>query len=197
MNSTRKHRSSGASRGVSRRAVIAAFLALVLLSTGLLFVGASPAVGADLKVGFIDSERIFNEYKGVQEAQKQFDQDIQTWKAQATEMKSSVDKLRLEVESQRLMLSDSKLQEKEAELQTKIREHEAFVQRIWGPGGELELRNEALTKPIIAKIRQIVDKIGLDESYSFILDAADGNIVFGNKALDLTDRVLEELAKME
>jgi regulator of replication initiation timing len=65
-------------------------------------------------VGFIDSERIFNEYKGVQEAQKQFDQDIQTWKAQATGMKSSVDKLRLEVESQRLMLSDGKLQEKES-----------------------------------------------------------------------------------
>jgi hypothetical protein len=37
-----------------------------------------------------------------------------------------------------------------------------------------------LTKPIIAKIRQIVDKIGLDEN-SLILDAADGNIVFSNK----------------
>ncbi len=197
MNSARKHRSSGASRDVSRGAVIAASLAFVLFSAGMFSSGAAPALGADLKVGFIDSERIFNEYKGVQEAQKQFDQDIQTWKAQATEMKSSVDKLRLEVESQRLMLSDSKLQEKESELQTKIRDHEAFVQRIWGPGGELELRNEALTKPIIAKIRQIVDKIGLDENYSLILDAADGNVVFGNKALDLTDRVLEELGKME
>ncbi len=197
MNSTTKHRFSGACRGVSRGALPTACLFLVLLSACLFSAWAVPAAGADLKVGFIDTERIFNEYKGVQEAQKQFDQDIQTWKAQATEMKNSVDKLRLELESQRLMLSESKLQEKETELQTKIRDHEAFVQRIWGPGGELEQRNEALTKPIIAKIRQIVDKIGLDENYSIILDAADGNIVFGNKTLDLTDRVLEELAKME
>jgi outer membrane protein len=176
---------------------VLAVSAAVALGVCLCSTGALPAFGADLKIGFIDSERIFNEYKGVQEAQKQFDQDIQTWKAQATEMKNAVDKLRSEVESQRLMLSDSKLQEKEAELQTKIRDHEAFVQRIWGPKGELEQRNEALTKPIIAKIRQIVDKIGLDENYSYILDAADGNIVFGSKSFDLTDRVLEELGKME
>lgn len=172
-------------------------MALVLLSAWPFCKGSTPACAADLKLGFIDTERIFNEYKGVQEAQKQFDQDIQTWKAQATEMKSEVDKLRLEVESQRLMLSEGKLKEKETELQTKIRDHETFLQRIWGPGGELEQRNDALTKPIIAKIRQIVDKIGLDEKYSIILDAADGNVVFGSKDLDLTDRVLEELGKME
>jgi outer membrane protein len=188
-----KHGSSGVSWGV----VLAAVFIFSTLSACLLSLGAIPALGADIKVGFIDSERIFNEYKGVQEAQKQFDQDIQTWKAQATEMKNAVDNLRQEIDTQRLMLSESKLQEKEAELQTKIRDHESFVQRIWGPGGELEQRNEALTKPIIAKIRQIVDKIGLDENYSIILDAADGNIVFGNKALDLTDRVLEGLGKME
>jgi len=197
MNLNTTHRSSGVYRGKSHVAFLTASLAVVMLFAGLFFPVAGPALGADLKVGFIDSERIFNEYKGVQEAQKQFDQDIQTWKAQATEMKTSVDNLRKEVESQRLMLSDSKLEEKETELQAKIRDHETFVQRIWGPGGELEQRNEALTKPIIAKIRQIVDKIGLDENYSFILDAADGNIVFGSKALDLTDRVLEELGKME
>jgi len=195
MNTTRKHVCSGVRRGAPRGAVLA--VSLVLLTACASSAVVAPALGADLKVGFIDSERIFNEYKGVQDAQKQFDQDVQTWKAQATEMKNSVDKLRLEVESQRLMLSEGKLQEKEAELQTKIRDHEAFLQRIWGPGGELEQRNEALTKPIIAKIRQIVDKIGLDEKYSFILDAADGNVVFGSKTLDLTDRVLEELGKME
>jgi outer membrane protein len=158
-----------------------------------------PTLGlcADLKVGFIDSERIFNEYKGVQDAQNQFDQDVMNWKAQATEMKNAIDKLRGEIEAQRLMLSEGKLQEKETELQAKIREHEEFVQRVWGPNGELEQRNEQLTKPIVANIRQIVDKIGLDEKFSIILDAADGNIVFGDKVLDLTDRVLEELAKME
>ncbi|KPJ60557.1 MAG: hypothetical protein AMJ46_06045 [Latescibacteria bacterium DG_63] len=163
----------------------------------LCLVAAGGAVGADLKVGFIDSERIFQEFKGVQEAQSQFDLDIQNWKAEATQMKNDIEKLRTEIDNQRLMLSQTKLEEKETELQGKIREYEEFVQRIWGPSGELEIRNEQLTKPIIAKIRTVVDKIGLDEEFTIILDAADGNIVFGDKELDLTDRVLEELEKME
>ncbi|MCX5800681.1 MAG: OmpH family outer membrane protein [Candidatus Eisenbacteria bacterium] len=163
----------------------------------LCLVSAGVALGADLKVGFIDSERIFAEFKGVQEAQTQFDREIQTWKAQATQMKGENDKLRGEIDSQKLMLSEAKLQEKETELQGKVRAYEEFVQRIWGPNGELEQKNEQLTKPIVAKIRTVVDKIGMDENFSFILDAADGNIVFGSKALDLTDRVLEELGKME
>jgi len=166
----------------------------------VIFLCLAPAgigFAAELKIAFIDSERIFAEFKGVQEAQKQFDQDIQTWKAQATEMKTEIDKMKGEVDSQKLMLSQSKLEEKETELQGKVRTYEEFVQRIWGSTGELEQRNEQLTKPIIAKIRTVVDKIGMEEHFSFILDAADGNIVFGDKALDLTDRVLEELGKME
>jgi outer membrane protein len=154
-------------------------------------------LGADLKIGFIDSERILQEFKGVQEAQTQFDQDIQSWKAQATGMKNDIESLRAEIDSQRLMLSQAKLEEKETELQGKIRDYEEFVQSIWGPGGELEMRNEQLMKPIIAKMRTVVDKIGSDEEYTIVLDAADGNIVFGDKELDLTDRVLEELGKME
>jgi outer membrane protein len=165
------------------------FLCLVIAGSG---------VGAELKVGFIDSERIFQEFKGVQEAQTQFDQDIQTWKAQATEMKNELEKKRAEISGDnRLRFSRDLLEEKEMELQVKIREYEEFVQRIWGPNGELEVRNEQLTKPIVAKIRTVLDRIGTDEQFTLILDAADGNIVFGDKELDLTDRVLEELGKME
>ena len=35
--------------------------------------------------------------------------------------------------------------------------------------------------------------IGNSEGYQLILDAADGNIVYGDKTLDLTDRVLSRL----
>ncbi|MFH0777892.1 MAG: OmpH family outer membrane protein [Candidatus Eisenbacteria bacterium] len=174
------------------RLVLLLFAASCSLAWGTL-------LGAELKVGFIDTERIFIEYKGIQEAQKQFDQEIQNWKAQATEMKNEIDKMRAEIssESERLRLSQGKLQERESELQSKIRAFEEFVQRIWSPGGELELKTEQLTKPVVVQIRAIVDKIAAEEDFSLILDAADGNIVFGDKALDLTDRVLEELGKME
>jgi Skp family chaperone for outer membrane proteins len=83
-----------------------AVISLCLASAGVV-------EGAELKIGFIDSERIFTQFKGVQDAQKQFDQDIQTWKAQSTEMKTEIDKMKGEIDSQKLMLSESKLNSRE------------------------------------------------------------------------------------
>src|SRR6266481_8466275 len=45
------------------------------------------------------------------------------------------------------------------------------------------------------RVHKIVTGFGSDEGYSLILDAADGNIIFGDRTLDLTDRVLAELKK--
>jgi Skp family chaperone for outer membrane proteins len=43
----------------------------------------------------------------------------------------------------------------------------------------------------------VLNKIGSDEGFSIIFDAADGNIVFGNEEFDLTDRVLASLNQGE
>ncbi len=47
-----------------------------------------PAVAADLKIGFIDSERIFAEYAGTQEAQKSFNREVQELTKTAKEKKA-------------------------------------------------------------------------------------------------------------
>ena len=55
--------------------------------------------------------------------------------------------------------------------------------------------NERFLKPIVDRVHKIVTTIGTDEGYTLVLDAADGNIIFGDKTLDLTDRVLDSLKK--
>ena len=39
------------------------------------------------------------------------------------------------------------------------------------------------------------DKLAAEQGFMLIFDAADGNIVYGEKSLDLTDQVLTELNK--
>ncbi len=158
---------------------------------------AGAASAADLKLGFIDSERIFKEYKGTQAAQQQFDQDVQEWNVQAQNYKKDIERLRVELEGQGPMLSDEKKIEREQELQSKLNQYDQFVQSIWGPSGLIAQRNEELTRPIVAKIKTVLGKIGTDEGYSIIFDAADGNIVYGEPSFDLTDRVLLSLNQGE
>ena len=154
----------------------------------------SPAVaGADLKVGFIDSDRIFEFYPKTQEAQASFNREVQELSKTAREMKTLIDELQKKLDQQSPMLSDAKRDEQSAELRRKTSEYETFVQANWGPGGRISKLNEEYLKPIVDRVHAIVVEIGTQEGYSLILDAADQNIIFGDKQLDLTDRVLQAL----
>jgi outer membrane protein len=172
----------------SSRALVWAVAALLLALPG-------PAFAADLKIGFIDSERIFSEYAGTQEAQKSFNREVQELSKTAREKKTEIDDLQRKLDSQGPMLSEAKRDEQNQELQKKIADYDAFVQKNWGPQGSVSKLNEQYLKPIVDRVHKIVTTFGSDEGYSIILDAADGNIIFGDHALDLTDRVLEQLRK--
>jgi outer membrane protein len=148
---------------------------------------------ADLKIAFIDSDRIFAEYAKTKEAQELFNRDVQDLATTAREKKTAIDDLQRKLDSQGPMLSEAKREEQNLDLQKKVADYEEFVQKNWGPGGSVSRLNEDYLRPILDRVHRIVTDIGTDEGYSLILDAADGNIVFGDKTFDLTDRVLGAL----
>src|SRR5882762_11708358 len=168
---------------------------VVWAATVLCLTVPPPARAADLKIGFIDSERIFAEYAGTQEAQKSFNREVQELTKAAKEKKAEIDDLQRKLDAQTPMLSEAKRDEQNQILQKKIAEYDAFVQKNWGPQGSVSKLNEQYLKPIVDRVHKIVTTIGSDEGYSLILDAADGNVIFGDRTLDLTDRVLDLLRK--
>lgn len=161
-------------------------LALVLATAG-------GAAAADLKIGYIDSARIFQEFKEAQEAQARFDRQVQGWRDEAQEKEKLVKQLRDEVRDQSPILSSLKRQEKEEALQKAIAEHERFVQSIWGQGGRAAQENERTTREVVEQIRAVVEKIAGEKSLDLVLDSAGGFIIFADKALDMTGEVVQEL----
>ncbi len=164
------------------------FVLVVLLA----FLAPTPA-RADIKIAFIDSDRIFDEYAKAKGAQESFNRDVQDLATSARDKKSAIDDLQHKLDAQSPMLSEAKREEQNQELQKKIADYEDFVQKNWGPGGAVSRMNEDYLRPILDRVHRIVTQIGTDEGYMLILDAADGNVVFGDKTLDLTDRVLGAL----
>jgi Skp family chaperone for outer membrane proteins len=67
------------------------------------------------------------------------------------------------------------------------------VKSIWGPEGKIAQKNAELMKPIIDKVNGILERIGTEEKFSMIFDAANGGVVFAPPGADLTPRVVEEL----
>jgi len=172
-------------RHVHRGGVLWLILCVILV--------APSALAADLKIGFIDSDQIFERYQKTKELQEAFNRDVRDLSKQANDKKSEIDELQRRLDSQSQMLSEAKKDEQNQLLQKKIGEYEAFVQTNWGPNGKISKLNEDYLRPIIDRVHNIVTLIGNEDGFSLILDAADGNVVYGDKSLDLTERVLTSL----
>lgn len=168
-------------------------LTIVALALALSFAAPSLVVAADLRIGYIDSGRIFQEFKTAQESQQRFDRQVQGWRDEAGEKQNLVKKLRGEVRDLSPILSTLKRQEKEEELQRAISEYERFIQEVWGPQGRASQENERATQEVVASIRSAVEKVAADKGLTLVLDAASGFIIYAERSLDLTPDVILEL----
>jgi len=154
---------------------------------------AGPARAADLRIGYIDSGRIFQEYSVAKDAQAQFDRKVEGWRAQSAEKENQVAQLRAEVRDQGPILSTLKRQEKDEALQRAISEYEKFLQDIWGPKGRAVQENEQATVEVVAQIRSVVEKIATQKGLVMVFDSSSGFILYADRTLDLTNEVLQEL----
>ena len=149
--------------------------------------------GAQTRIGYIDSGRIWLEYKSAQEAQQRFERQVQGWRDEAAEKERVVADLRKEVRDQSPVLSALKRQEKESALQKAISDYEAFVQEVWGANGRATSENARATDEVIVLIRRAVEKIAAQRGIELVLDATSGFIIYADKSLDMTNEVLAEL----
>jgi len=89
-------------------------------------------------------------------------------------MKAEVDSLEKEFSSQSLMLSDARKTERKALIDQKKADYETFTQSVWGPQGKIAAKNSELVQPIVEKINVVLKRIGDEEGYTLVLDAAVG-----------------------
>lgn len=155
--------------------------------------GGELARAASGRIGYIDSAKIFQEYRVAQEAQQQFDRQVQNWRNEAAEKERAVTQLRNEVRDQSPILSALKRQEREEALQKAVQEYEGFIQEIWGPQGRAAQENERTTRGVVDQIRQVVEKLANDRGLDIVLDAAGGSIIYADRTLDLSAEVVREL----
>jgi outer membrane protein len=177
--------------------IIALFAALLFLTGVSLLFWAGESASQEGKIGYVDSIRLRTEFKEFADAQAEFDKDVQIWQEEIAGLEQTIDSLKEDLERTRLLLSEAKRKEKEANLKNQELEYQRLTNDVFGPGGRAEKRNAELTRPILEKINQVLEKVAVEESYIMIFDSVNGNIAYAKKGLDLTDLVLEELNRLE
>jgi outer membrane protein len=176
---------------------VALAIAFLLVTGGLVLFWAGDAASQEGKIGYVDSMRLRAEFKDFKDAQAEFDENVRTWQDSLALMELQIDSLKQDLEDTKLLLSEGKKKEKQDNLKAVELKYQNLTNDIFGPGGRAERRNAELTRPILDKINQVLEKIAAEENYVMILDSVNANIAYAKKNLDLTDIVLEELRKLE
>lgn len=157
--------------------------------------GGMSLLAGDSKIGYIDSEKVINGYKGMSGLKAQYNNLIAEWEEEAQEKKAEIEKLRGELEEQEVMLSEEAKKKKRNEIREKEKAYEDFLKAVWGENGKAKQKHEELLRPIIEEISNILESIGEEDGYEIIFDISEGNIVYAKVGLDLTERVLFEINK--
>lgn len=168
--------------------------------TSSLIIGAIILAGSTAmaqKVGYVDSKRIFAQYRGADDIRQEMNRLIDAWNKEISAKRKMIDSLEKSLEATDLIISSERRKAKKEELSAKKQELEAFVKDVFDQGGKADQKNRELSKPMAEKIGNIVKRVALDNNLLMILDSSSGLVVYSSKELDITEQVLEELAKEE
>ena len=146
-----------------------------------------------LKLGYVDSDRIRQEFKEFSQAQTQLDSEIIGSQRQDSILASELEKLQDELSKKSAVLSAAAKSEKEKTFEAKQAAYFQFRQATFGQGGRLEQLRMNLSKPILDKVMDAVKRVAKAEGYSFVF--SDESVVYARDGSDLTDKVLAELNK--
>jgi outer membrane protein len=153
------------------------------------------ALAKELRLGYVDSDKILEGFDDYRDARQKLQEEERTYITKAQGMEDVVKQMTDELQSQSLMLSEDAKQERLTRLHDKQTELDNYRKEIWGDGGKLYNRNLELSKPVLDKINQAIEKVSKDENYDFVFDASSANIVFALPEHDITDKVLDLLKK--
>ena len=155
------------------------------------FILSGALTAQDLKIGYVDVERIIDSIPGKEEVRKILEEESNIWRGQAEEKMKELQQLREDYESQKLILSPEKKKSKEEEILLK----EQKFNQLWADlQDKAQRRNAELTQPILEKAEKAINAIAERDDYSLIFDSSVASIVFGVAEMDLTDQVIEELS---
>jgi outer membrane protein len=157
---------------------------------GILIFSALAAVAraAEIKIGFVDIQRALNECDAGKEAKGAMQGEYQKFQNEIAQRRKDLQALKETLQSQGLMLSEKGRTEKEREYQNRLKEF-----KRWGEDKQAELKRKEseITKATLKGLAALVKKLGEEENFTFILEKNEAIVLYGSKAMDLTDRVIQ------
>jgi outer membrane protein len=162
----------------------------VLGAVAALVLGTAPAAAQGIKIGFVNSQRILNESRGVQQVQQTLQGEMTRLRAPLDSMEQRLNAANTAFQQQQATLTPQAREARQNELQQQFAAYQARGQQLQE---QAQQRQQQLIAPIMQQINQVIEALRREGGFTFIVDSSQGGIVTVDPTLDLTDRVLQRI----
>ena len=162
------------------KSLVLATLASTLIVTG--------AMATELKVGYVNTQRIFRDAPAAQKAAKKLESEFSRRDQDLQRMAKQLQGLQENLEKNSVTMAETERRTKEKEFGELSRE---FQRRQREFREDLNLRQNEENAAVIEKANRAIKQIAEAEKFDLILQ----DVVWVSPRLDITDRVIKALAE--
>jgi outer membrane protein len=150
-----------------------------------LLVFAASAV--EMKIGFVNTERVFREAAPAKRAQQKLERDFAARNAELAKMEKQGRDLQTELERENVTMSEAARRDKERQLADISRNFQRLQREL---REDLNLRRNEELAAVQERATRVINQIAEQEKFDLILQEA----VFASGRIDITDKVIRALA---
>jgi outer membrane protein len=161
------------------KTIVAMLLAMVSL--------AAHAQAAELKIGFVNTERVFREAAPAKRAQQKLEREFAARNSELAKVEKQGRDLQSELERENVTMTEAQRREKERQLADISRNFQRMQREI---REDLNLRRNEELASVQERATRVINQIAEQEKFDLIVQEA----VFASSRIDITEKVIKALA---
>jgi outer membrane protein len=164
----------------------------LIQGAGALFVallaGPGMAQGADYKIGFVNSERLFRDAVPAKRAQQKLEKEFAGRDAEIQKLAKQVRDLQTSLEKDGVTMAETERRNKERDLANMSRDLQRGQREF---REDLNLRRNEELSAVQERANKVIQQIAMDEKFDLIIQDP---VIYASQRIDITDRVIKALA---
>ncbi len=149
---------------------------------------------AQLKIGYVDSKSIMDNLPDAQDAKKQLDNIIQTWKKDLDQLQNQYDEKKSDYDKRKLIMSDQTRTDMEGDLKKLQQQIQDYREKKFGANGELYQKEDELMKPVQNKVFNAIQDVAKEKDLDFVFDkSGQVLLLYAKDKYDITQDVIDKL----
>jgi outer membrane protein len=155
------------------------------------------AVAQNLKIGFVDSQKIFEGLPDAQEVQKKLDAQLGVWQDSLDIMTKNFQSEFEAYQSQQGTMSEAAKEEKQQFLMRMQQEVTDYRTRKFGQTGDAARLRQTMLQPLQNKVLKAIEDVAKEEKLNFVFDKIEDAalLLYAETKFDYTFKVLDYLKR--